>query len=577
MKASLQYVCTSVLLVCLLVFSIKAQDKKKATLPANIDFIKDVKPIFESACLNCHDEKHNEEDGGDYRMDTKELAFKGGKDYNPSIVAGEPNESPVWWMTTEEPDGDIMPAKPKSNPPISKLQQDILEAWVKEGAKWPDSETLSSVPRLRFKVNVLPILKKGAPFSEKKINTLRIWIEQGAMWPKDYSLPLESKNREIAEPAGNFTLTALPLLTKGGNFSIEEIATLSKWVNEGAPWPKDYKLPIAEEIGPKDDITLTTSIHKKIVSGSTEKTETAMKDYQSKIPLTDEPFEMVAIKGGTFLMGSPITEKGRSKDEGPQHKVTVDPFWIGKFEVTWNMYDPFSITNDPRRKDGFLSKVDDNTTAADLVSKPTAPYEPMDFGMGKRDLPAVGMTQHAANKFCQWLSVQTGHFYRLPTEAEWEYACRAGTTTAYSFGDNPNDLKNYGVFDAAKYAKGGSKKPNPWGLYDMHGNVLEWVLDQYAPYSQTAVSNPWVKPTQLYPRVARGGSWYDYEDDCRSAIRIQSDGDWKMTDPQLPQSIWYHTDAEWLGFRLVRPLKVPSIKEMHEYWNLGVIPDEDEE
>ncbi len=576
MTLPLRYFITAPLLACL-VFSIQAQDKKKAPLPGNIDFVKDIKPIFESACLNCHDEDSNEKEGGDYRMDTKELAFKGGADYNPSIVAGDPNESPVWWMTTEPPDGDIMPAKPKTNPPLTRIQQDTLEAWVKEGAKWPDDITLASAPRLRFKVNVLPILKKGGPFSDKKITTMRTWIEQGAMWPKDYTLPLEGESKKVAEPAGNFTLTVLPLLKKGGEFSVEEIATLSKWANGGAPWPKNYTLPLAEEKGPKDDITLTTDIREKILAESKEKTEAQMKDYTSKIPETGVDFEMVAIKGGTFTMGSPDSEKNRSKDEGLQHEVTIDAFWMGKFEVTWNMYEPFEITDVPRRKDGFPEKVTEDMLAQGLVSAPTAPYSEMSFGMGTDGFPAISMTQHSANKFCQWLSAQTGHFYRLPTEAEWEYACRAGTKTAYSFGSNPADLKDYGVFDADQYAKVGSKKPNPWGLYDMHGNVLEWVLDQHAPYSKEAVTNPWVKATQLYPRVTRGGSWYDLASDCRSAIRIQSDKDWKMTDPQLPQSIWYHTDADWLGFRLVRPLKVPSAKEMHEFWNLGVIPYEDEE
>lgn len=569
----------SAALLLLMPLSLQAQDKEKKTLPSNIDFVKDVKPIFESACLNCHDEDSNEEEGGDYRMDTKALAFKGGADYNPSIVAGDPNESPVWWMTTEELDGDIMPDKPKKNPPLTTIQQNILEAWVKEGAKWPDDIDLISVPRLRFEVNVLPILKKGPPFSDRKIATIQTWIEQGAMWTEDTSFVLEGENaaNKISSPAGNFTTTLLSILLKGGPFTRKEISTMRTWVDKGAPWPKDYVLPLAKDKGPKDDITLTTTIHKKIIAESKEHTQAEMKDYQSKIPETGVGYEMVAIKGGHFTMGSPSTEKERDKNEGPQHEVTVAPFWMGKFEVTWDMYDPFSITNAPRRKDGFPKKVTEQTPTPDLVSKPTSPYMPMDFGYGKGTFPATGVTQHAANKFCQWLSAQTGHFYRLPTEAEWEYACRAGTSTAYSFGDNPADLSKYAVVDAVQYAKVGSLKPNPWGLHDMHGNVLEWVLDQYTPYTEAATNTPWVKATQLYPRIARGGSFYDYPKDCRSAVRILSDESWKLNDPQLPRSIWYHTDAEWLGFRLVRPLKVPSAKEMHEYWNLGIIPDEDDE
>jgi formylglycine-generating enzyme required for sulfatase activity len=195
--------------------------------------------------------------------------------------------------------------------------------------------------------------------------------------------------------------------------------------------------------------------------------------------------------------------------------------------------------------------------------------------MGINGYPAISMTQHAANKYAQWLSAKTGHFYRLPTEAEWEYACRAGTSTAYSFGDSPSALGEYAWYGAnsnGKYEKVGTKKPNPWGLHDMHGNVMEWVLDQYAPYpaAQGLLTNPWNKATEPYPHTARGGSWNDDPDKLRCSARVGSDPSWKMQDPQLPKSIWYLTDAQWLGFRLVRPVKVPTADEMHRYWNSGV-------
>jgi formylglycine-generating enzyme required for sulfatase activity len=206
----------------------------------------------------------------------------------------------------------------------------------------------------------------------------------------------------------------------------------------------------------------------------------------------------------------------------------------------------------------------------------------MTFGMGKSGFPAISMTHHAANKYCQWLSAKTGQFYRLPTEAEWEYAARAGTTTAYFFGDEPKELVQYAWYGKNsdwKYQKIGKKKPNAWGLFDIYGNVVEWCLDQYdAEFYKTQVDKvsvePWNKATKPYPHAVRGGCWDD--DDpakCRSAARRGSDKSWKMQDPQLPKSIWYFTDAQWVGFRLVRPLKVPAPEELMKYWISGTERD----
>src|SRR5262249_52303848 len=156
----------------------------------------------------------------------------------------------------------------------------------------------------------------------------------------------------------------------------------------------------------------------------------------------------------------------------------------------------------------------------------------MSFGMGKDGYPAISMTQHAASKYCEWLSARTGQFYRLPTEAEWEYAARAGTTTAYSFGDKPSKLAEYARFAADKYDKVGQRKPNPWGLHDMYGNVMEWTLDQYLPDAYASlkgnpIASPWVRPTHPYPHVLRGGSWADAAPLLRSAARRGSEAEWK--------------------------------------------------
>jgi formylglycine-generating enzyme required for sulfatase activity len=194
----------------------------------------------------------------------------------------------------------------------------------------------------------------------------------------------------------------------------------------------------------------------------------------------------------------------------------------------------------------------------------------------EKGFPAVGVTHHAANKYCEWLSAQTGHFYRLPTEAEWEYACRAGTTTAYSFGDDVSKLGEYAWFKTNSefvYHKVGQKKPNPWGLYDMHGNASELTLDQYYPDTYAKIKdgavNPWIPSIDRYPTVFRGGHWDATPEMLRSAARGHTLPEHKEIDPQIPKSIWYFTNAFWLGFRIVRPTEIPSLEEMHKAWNMG--------
>jgi len=331
----------------------------------------------------------------------------------------------------------------------------------------------------------------------------------------------------------------------------------------------------------RDDSTVP-EIYQRIVASQKEKAQADMRTYTNALPGTDVTYEMVAVPGGEFTQGSAEAEKGRKPDEGPQHKVKISPFWMGKYEVTWDMYLLFMYTDDERKLRETHPTPEEVNKVSDAVTRPSKPYVDMSFGMGKSGYPAIAMTQHGANKFCHWLSAKTGHFYRLPTEAEWEYACRAGTTTTYSFGDDDSKLPEYGWFfdnSNSKYQKVGKKKPNPWGLYDMHGNVTEWVLDQYSPdYYKTLAAaglaiDPWNKATQPYPHSARGGSWDDDPQALRSAARRGSDRSWKMTDPQLPKGIWYHTDAQFVGFRVVRPLAVPSAEEMTKYWISGVEKD----
>jgi formylglycine-generating enzyme required for sulfatase activity len=288
-------------------------------------------------------------------------------------------------------------------------------------------------------------------------------------------------------------------------------------------------------------------------------------DYEQALPNSDVKFTMLGIPGGTFEMGSPESEKGRLPNEGPVHPVTIRPFWMGKTEVTWDEYDQYWKTMNPAKEDEEFAKAGQVKSTADALTRPTPPYADETFGLGREGYPVISITHHAAMQYCRWLAMKTGKPYRLPTEAEWEYACRAGSKTAYSFGDDPAALGDY-----AWYAKNseeqphpvGKKKPNAWGLYDMHGNVAEWCIDSYKPevYKTFSLTQPFVGPVNLptedrFPDVARGGSWADGPEKCRSAGRRGSDKTWIKLDPQRPQSIWWLTSAEFVGFRVVRPVE----------------------
>ena len=321
------------------------------------------------------------------------------------------------------------------------------------------------------------------------------------------------------------------------------------------------------------------------------KAEAEMKPYTQKIANTDITFDMVPIPGGELVMGSASTEAGRNEDEGPQHTVKVEPFWMGKHEVTWDEFELWSLLLDSKLRKYKMIDATPLDKVADAITKPTPPYTDMSFGMGKDGgYPAICMTQHAAKKYCEWLSAKTGLYHRLPTEAEWEYACRAGTKTAYSFGDDPEKLGDYAWFEAnsavddqRKYHQVGKKKPNPWGLYDMHGNVAEWVQDKYEAdfYGKFPIDKPTVFPVCLaeteYPRVARGGAWDAPAENLRSAARMSSNPDWKEQDPQLPKSAWYMTDALFVGFRVVRPLRVPTAEERKNLRLDAVLPSDSKE
>jgi formylglycine-generating enzyme required for sulfatase activity len=291
------------------------------------------------------------------------------------------------------------------------------------------------------------------------------------------------------------------------------------------------------------------------------------KKYVETIPGTKVKFTMVPIPGGTYMMGSPATEKRRKADEGPQHPVTIKPFWMGACEVTWDEFDAWWRGRPGKKEDKEPEKPKD----ADAVTRPTPPYADETFEMGREGYPLICITHHTAMQYCRWLSIKTGKAYRLPTEAEWEWAARAGTTTPYFFGTDPKKLDEYAWYEPnAEDATHpvGKKKPNPWGLYDIYGNVTEWCLDHYkkdtySRYPKDKLTlEPVVLPTEKrFSHVVRGGSWADKAELCRSAARRGSDKSWIKLDPQRPQSIWWLTSAEFVGFRVVRPVEeVPALK-----------------
>jgi len=285
--------------------------------------------------------------------------------------------------------------------------------------------------------------------------------------------------------------------------------------------------------------------------------------YEITIPSSIVKFKMLPVPGGNYKLGSAADEKGRRPDEGPQRSISVAPFWMSEHEVT---YDEFLL---------FFN--DENTSRnsdVDAVTRPTPQYIDLSWGMGKQGgFPVNSMSQRTAMMYCRWLYNKTGQFFRLPTEAEWEYACRAGSSSAYYFGDDEKQLKEYAWFSdnsKSKYQKVMQKKPNAWGLYDMLGNVAEWTLDQYDDkYYETlsdGSSNPVNIPESLYPRSVRGGGYLDNSAGLRCASRSRSIASWNKRDPQIPKSKWWLTDAMAVGFRVVRPQQQPSAEEIEAFY-----------
>ncbi|MCX7886465.1 MAG: formylglycine-generating enzyme family protein [Verrucomicrobiae bacterium] len=273
-------------------------------------------------------------------------------------------------------------------------------------------------------------------------------------------------------------------------------------------------------------------------------------------------FEMVLIPGGSFLMGSPPDEPGRQPHEGPQRKVRLNPFYLCTTETRLDLFLGYYTEVTAGKKKAAEDQAPDSSasqtsTDVDGVTGPTVVYGDVSMGYGK-DYPAIGMSWLNADYFCKWLSEKTGKKYRLPTEAEWEYAARAGTTTPWGESKNPEELAEVAWFKKNSNSQPhpvGKKKPNAWGLYDMRGNVWEWVADWYAPdaYKQTAPTEELLNPTGPKTgkvNVVRGGCYGSPPEELRSAARGYKDEGWHMNDPQMPRSKWWFPQIDVIGFRV---------------------------
>jgi formylglycine-generating enzyme required for sulfatase activity len=258
------------------------------------------------------------------------------------------------------------------------------------------------------------------------------------------------------------------------------------------------------------------------VCGGAISAETNSNTVVQQIPGTTVSFELVPIPGGTLT---------KSKSDGGTEKVTIAPFLMEKYETKWEEYILWV----------FGSKEEAAKEKLDGVTHPTKPYGSVYRERGEKGYPALGMSQLSATEYCKWLSWKTGQKYRLPTEAEWEYACRAGSTAAYYWGDDASKAGDYGwsIDNSDNTTQPcGKKLPNAWGLYDMAGNVAEWCA----------------KDSKDAKDVARGGAFSEPANKMRSSARMICTADWNELDPQNPKSIWWLASADFVGLRVVRSL-----------------------
>jgi len=552
------------------------------SVAGEINFERDVQPILETSCVKCHWDKKRK---GKLRLDLKTEAF-GQVIGEAVIVPGTPASSELLRrIGLEKNDEEIMPPQEATRRewdpyPLTKAERKVLHDWVAQGADWPDGVVLRPRGRLPWKVtfddHIQPILEQRCVEchgADKAEGGLRL----------DSFDAVKAGNRELAEPvltpgqanaSSLWTTTCLPPDDKRlmppkeeKPLSHEQTGLLRRWIDEGAVWPEGRTL-VAKTVPMVFDNGIDPQeLYHKLGLRPGLATN-LMARFTQDIRPTEVRFDMMPIPGGTFV---PSTQ-GQGTTNA--HPVVVRPFWMGRTEVTWN---EFLLWRDSDEKDlRRNARIRPNAfdRLADAVTRPTPPYDPRHlYKPGRDGYPAICMTQLSARMYTMWLSAKTGRFYRLPTAAEFEFAARNNTDTKWFFGEDEKQLADYAWFEKnADYVwhPVGKKKASPWGLHDILGNVWEWTLDDFdpapAPVGGGFPIDPLRLPDEEYNRTVCGGSWHDPATKIHAGARKASHPKWKWQDPLLPQSAWHHTDALWVGFRVVRPLHVPPPEELHKFW-----------
>lgn len=299
-----------------------------------------------------------------------------------------------------------------------------------------------------------------------------------------------------------------------------------------------------------------------------------MVPYAQPIPGSNAVIEMVPVPGGTVTLaplpppqsinddGNPIVTPNTSE---AAIEVSFGPFWIGKYEITMEQYLPYRRLYYQQREDQAKKRnqvMDLNEV--DAVTGPTEVYDTVynfEFA-GEPNSPVPTASQFAARQYTKYLSLLTEQTYRLPMRSEWQHACLAGNRSAYCFGDDVDQLEEYAVYfenrpDESISLTVGTKKPNAWGIFDMQGNVSEFVVED------TAMTG------MRYGHVACGGNYYSDAAECTATSVIRTTADWWDQDPDLPPSPWWMTsdDSRGTGFRILSPLRPMSTEQRKTFWD----------